>query len=47
MRLPDEYQINGWKIRNKSQRADGVYYSGKGYVSLRNQGGGEDLPRKS
>jgi hypothetical protein len=46
VQLPDEYQINGWKIRNKSQRADGVYYSGKGYVSLRNQGGGEDLPRQ-
>ena len=44
---PDEYRINGWKIRNKSERADGVYYSGKGYVSLGNQSGGEDLPRKS
>lgn len=43
---PDEYRLNGWKIRNKSERADGVYYSGKGYVSLGNQSGGEDLPRK-
>jgi hypothetical protein len=44
---PDEYRINGWKIRNKSQRADGAYYSGNGYVSLGNQSRGEDLPRKS
>lgn len=47
LRLPDEYRINGWKIRNRSQRSDGVYYSGSGYVSLGNQGGGEDLPSKS
>lgn len=45
--LPDEYHIRGWKIRNKSERADGVYYSGNGYVSLRNEGGCEDLPGKS
>jgi hypothetical protein len=44
--LPAEYRINGWKIRNRSQRADGVYYSGSGYVSLGNESGGEDLPRK-
>ena len=46
-RLPEEYRLNGWKIRNKSERADGVYYSGSGYISLGDQGGGEDLPRKS
>lgn len=45
--LPDEYRINGWKIRNKSERADGVYFSGSGYVSLGNQGGSKDLPSKS
>jgi hypothetical protein len=45
--LPDEYRINGWKIRNRSQRADALYYSGSGYVSLGNQSGGEDLPRES
>jgi hypothetical protein len=44
VQLPDEYRINGWKIRNKSERADGTYYSGHGYVSLGNQGRGEDLP---
>ena len=47
LQLPDEYRINGWKIRNKSERADRVYYSGRGYVSLGNQGRSEDLPSKS
>lgn len=44
--LPDDYYVSGWKIRNKSERGDGVYFSRSGYVSLGNQGGGEDLPRK-
>jgi hypothetical protein len=45
--LPQEYTIDGWKVRNRSERADGVYYSGGGYVSLGNQGRSEDLPGKS
>ena len=47
LQLPEEYRINGWKIRNRSQRSDGAYYSGRGYVSLGNQCGSEDLPSKS
>jgi hypothetical protein len=45
--MPDEYRFRGWKIRNKSTRADGVYYTSGNYVSLRNESGGEDLPRES
>jgi hypothetical protein len=46
LNLPQEYTIDGWKVRNRSERADGVYYSGSGYASLGGQGGSKDLPRK-
>ena len=32
--MPDEYWVNGWKYRNKSERFDGEYYNTKGIVKL-------------
>jgi hypothetical protein len=32
--LPDEFRLKGWKIRNRSQRQDGVLWTSGGRVLL-------------
>ena len=33
-KLPDEFFVNGWKVRNKSERHDGVLWTAGGSVLL-------------
>jgi hypothetical protein len=33
-KLPDEFKVNGWKVRNKSERQDGVLWTSGGRVNL-------------
>jgi len=35
-KLPDEFFVNGWKVRNKSERHDGVLWTAGGRVNLSN-----------
>jgi hypothetical protein len=32
--LPEEFQVSGWKVRNTSQRHDGVLWTAGGRVNL-------------